>query len=106
MARKSNRKNTGFPASSVTRPGSKGVSQALKQRRYIDIQLKDVLEEMARGNWTEEDDKLWKTTKPYECDECCERSSTRVCKMLTCPCTIFGMNTECLDPSTTTIGTS
>lgn len=77
MARKSNRKLCGFPASPVTRPGPKGISQALKQRRYIDIQYKDVIEETARGTWTEDDDKLWKTTKPYAC-ECMERFSTRV----------------------------
>lgn len=83
MARKSNRKLCGFPASPVTRPGPKGISQALKQRRYIDIQYKDVIEETARGTWTEEDDKLWKTTKPYAC-ECMERFSTRVCGISLC----------------------
>ncbi|KAH8149850.1 uncharacterized protein LAJ45_06002 [Morchella importuna] len=81
MARKSNRKNSisglSFPASSVAKPGTKAISQALKLRRYIDIQLKDVLEESARGNWTEEDERLWQATKPYQCDECKERSSTR-----------------------------
>ena len=28
--------------------------------------------------WTEEDDRMWKRTKPYECEICGERGSTRV----------------------------
>jgi len=58
--------------------GAGAVSQALRLRRWIDIQLKDVLEEKARGNWTEEDEREWRRTKPYECETCNERSSTRV----------------------------
>ena len=58
--------------------GTGAVSQALRLRRWIDIQLKDVLEERARGNWTEEDEREWRRTKPYECETCNERSSTRV----------------------------
>lgn len=54
-------------------------SLALKTRRYIDININDVRNERARGKWTEDDDKMWKRTKPYECEICGERGSTRVC---------------------------
>lgn len=53
---------------------------ALKTRRYIDININDVRNERARGKWTEEDEKLWRSTKPYECEICGERGSTRVCQ--------------------------
>jgi len=53
-------------------------SLALKTRRYIDININDVRNERARGKWTEEDDRMWKRTKPYECEICGERGSTRV----------------------------
>ncbi|KAF8445490.1 fungal-specific transcription factor domain-containing protein [Terfezia claveryi] len=52
-------------------------SLALKTRRYIDININDVRNERARGKWTEEDDRMWKRTKPYECEICGERGSTR-----------------------------
>lgn len=77
MARKSNRKSPSG-ASGSRSVGSGTVSQALRLRRWIDIQLKDVLEERARGTWTDEDEKEWRRTKPYECETCNERSSTRV----------------------------
>ncbi|PUU79185.1 fungal-specific transcription factor domain-domain-containing protein [Tuber borchii] len=76
MARKNSRKSPSV-ASGSRGSGTGAVSQALRLRRWIDIQLKDVLEERARGNWTEEDEREWRRTKPYECETCNERSSTR-----------------------------
>lgn len=72
---------TATSTTSAKRPGTS--SLALKTRRYIDININDVNNERARGKWTEEDDRMWKRTKPYECDLCGERGSTRVCHLLT-----------------------
>lgn len=67
---------TATSTSTAKRPGTS--SLALKTRRYIDININDVRNERARGKWTEEDDRMWKRTKPYECEICGERGSTRV----------------------------
>ncbi|KAF8474649.1 fungal-specific transcription factor domain-containing protein [Kalaharituber pfeilii] len=66
---------TATSTSTAKRPGTS--SLALKTRRYIDININDVRNERARGKWTEEDDRMWKRTKPYECEICGERGSTR-----------------------------
>jgi hypothetical protein len=72
---------TGAQAGVTKRTNAAGTGQqslALKARRYIDININDVRNERARGKWTEEDERKWRSTKPYECEICGERGSTRV----------------------------